>query len=164
MVAVTPMLIVGTFLTRSKDVSCSLGWWLVSQAVQLVTVCQVNGQHSGGKSEKRTEQEGWWGRVAGVEPGKEVLTTHEQFTWPPGCLIAAYSHWQRLLWPIYTQPIVTYSHTKPCIGPWATAISQRSILCPGKLSGGTWVRETESRMYQEALTACEASIQPPLSC
>ena len=60
MVAVTPMLIVGTFLTRSKDVSCSLGWSLVvvSQAVQLVTVCQVNGQHSGGKSEKRTEQEG----------------------------------------------------------------------------------------------------------
>ena len=58
MVAVTPTLIARTFLTRSKDVSCSVGWSLVSQAIQLVTVCQVNGQHSGGKSEKRTEQKG----------------------------------------------------------------------------------------------------------
>ena len=31
---------------------------VVSQAVQLVTACQVNGQHSGGKSEKSSEQEG----------------------------------------------------------------------------------------------------------
>ena len=130
------ILIVRTFLTRSKDVSCSLGWWLVSQAVQLVTVCQVNGQHSGGKSEKRTEQEGWWGRVAGVEPGKEVLTTHEQFTWPPGCLIAAYSHWQRLLWPIYTQPIVTYSHTDPVLAPEPLPSVRGQFCVRGSCQGG----------------------------
>ena len=58
---------------------------------------------------KRGQSRGVGVARVGPEPVKEVVTTHEQFTWLPGCLIGAYSHQQRLLWPIPSQswPIVT---------------------------------------------------------